>query len=151
MPDWSYSTLSGPLLRRGSHERARRFVNGFFALLGRIPQGYRVVDLLGHMEPHESQAMQLPSGQRLLSRLVLSPCVNPEGHAAAAFSRFGCGALTFGPVALSVVEKPHFRQGEDGELYGSGGAVLALGEAQSIADRTGSSRFFFDLVGEPFI
>lgn len=145
MPDWSYATLNGPLMKRMPHERGRRFVNGFFALLGRIPEGHRVVDMLGHMEPHESLRTRLPSGQTLASPLVLSPCIDPHGRGAAAFSRFGCGALTFGPVTAGDVVEPDFKQGDDGDILGPRGPLVSVEEARAIVDRTGSCKFFFEL------
>ena len=149
MPDWSYATITGPLLRRGDHERGRRFVNGFFALLGRVPQGYRVVDMLGHMEPHGDLATELPGGAVLSSALVLAPCVNPEGHAAAAFSRFGCGALTFGPVSVNTpAREAKFAQRDDSEIVGGGGAMLGLDDAALLENTTGSAELFFEL--DPF-
>lgn len=147
MPDWSYHTLTAPILRRMDHDAARRFVNGFFARAGRIWQGYRIVDLLGHMDPPATLAVTLPTGAQLVSRLALVPCIDPEGRGAAAFSRFGCGLLTFGPVA-EVAATPRFRQGDDESLIGEGGAVLTLGEARRIEDVTGSARFAFEI--DPF-
>jgi hypothetical protein len=148
MPDWSYTTLTGPLFRRLDHDRGRRFVNGFFRLAAKVPGGYRMVDLLGHMAPDPDLAVELPSGPALASPLFLPPCVDPQGHAAAAFSRFGMGALTFGPVCLDEAASPKFEQGDDGSLLGTGGAALTLLDAQTIVDETGSARLFFEL--DPF-
>ena len=147
MPDWSYQTLTAPVLRRMDHDAARRFVNGFFARAGRLWQGYRIVDLLGHMDPPDTLAVTLPTGVRLTSSLSLSPCIDPEGHGAAAFSRFGCGLLVFGPVA-DATTSPRFHQGDDQSLVGEGGAVLTLEQARRIDDVTGSARFAFEI--DPF-
>ena len=140
------------MLRRLSHDRGRRFVNGFFSLVGSVPQGFRIVDFLGHMEPDEALRVRLPSGKTLKSRLVLMPCIDPAGRGAAAFSRFGAGALTFGPVSLGAPQPPAFEQGledaHEGSILGTGGAAISVEQACSIRDRTGSSELFFEI--DPF-
>ena len=148
MPDWSYATVTGPLLRLCPHDASRRFVNGVLGAMSRVPQGYRMVDILGHMAPGEEIATDLPTGQRIASSGVMMPCINPEGTAANAFSRFGVGALTFGPVAPSIEAGPTFTQGEDDSVIGSGGAAVSLDEACAMVDRTGSAAYFFEI--DPF-
>ncbi len=148
MPDWSYATLSGPMLRRMSHDRGRRFVNGFFSAAARIPQGFRIVDFLGHMVPDAQLAVELPTGRSVASPVVLVPCIDPRGRGAAAFSRFGAGMLAFGPVSVGVPTEPTFAQREQQAITSTGGAALSLEEARCVVDQTGSAAFLFEL--DPF-
>ena len=144
MPDWSYCTLNQPIFQRLPHDPARRFVNGFLGAMTRLPFGYKVIEIMGHMAP--SQALQITLGSRtLLSPLILAPAVDPTGQAAKAFSKFGFGALTLGPVGLEEIQEPNFYQGGGPTLVGTGGAALGLDACQSLMLKNPDLSFFVEL------
>lgn len=133
-----------PAFRSAPHDLGRRFVNRFLGLMTQPPGGPKLVDLLGHMKPSKSLSTKF-CAQALSGRLVLAPTVDPEGIAARAFSRFGFGALTLGPVG-DVSQKPVFRQDSSTVLSSSGGATLSLGEAREALNKPGVAPRFVELL-----
>lgn len=145
MPDWSYITLVQPVLSRLPDDWARRFINGWFSALTRIPGGHSLVDLLGAMLPAPDVAATLPDGSSLASNLVMTNCIDPRGQAARAFGRFGFGALVFGPVGIGDVNEPHFERGQAGEVVAQRGPLLSLNDAKKGPLRLEPAACFFEL------
>lgn len=115
MPDWTYTTFLAPLFRRFPDDAARRFVNGYLKGMTSLPGGSRVLDLMGHMEPPEELSTQL-LGLTFSSPLLLAPSIDPEGVAAAAFDKFGFGALIVGPVSRAGHRQGRFERSEKATL-----------------------------------
>lgn len=143
MPDWSYCTLNQPILERLPHDSARRFVNSFLGGMTRLPFGYKVIEIMGHMAPPEALELSLGS-QTLSSPLIMAPAIDPCGRAAKAFAKFGFGALTLGPVSLKDCREPEFTQGAQ-TLVGSGGAALGLEACETILIKNSGLSFFVEL------
>ena len=92
MPDWFYRTVARPALFLLPDRAARGLALGFLGRLGRLPGGGRVIDFLGHMRADPTLAVTV-GGQVYPSPFLLGWRVDPEGRAAAAFTRFGIGGL----------------------------------------------------------
>lgn len=148
MPDWSYQTLSKPALFRLPADRARRFVVSFLGRMSGLPQGWRIIDALGHMAPAECLKRDV-AGVRFQSPLGLAPVIDPEGFALDAFARFGFGMLVVGPVALDEpAARPVYTRSADGAgIVSSGQQALGLDRARELSIRaSGSVRLAFEIL-----
>jgi dihydroorotate dehydrogenase len=148
MPDWSYQTIGRSVLFLLPADVARRGVVGFLGRMAALPQGFRIVDWLGHMTPDPSIARTV-AGIELSSPLGLAPLIDPEGRAIDAFSRFGFGLIVVGPVGRNEPERPpNFAREENGSrgILIDGTHSLGLQRAREIAIRTpGDVRLAFEL------
>jgi dihydroorotate dehydrogenase len=100
MPDWFYRTVTQPILFRLSAERARNLALGFMGILGRLPLGGQVIDLLGHMRADPRLARER-LGMRFPSPVGIGPALDGRAVALPALARFGIGFLEIGPVTLA--------------------------------------------------
>ncbi len=148
MPDWSYHTLTSPILRGMPHDAGRRLVNSLLGGLASLPLGSRVIEAMGHMAPPE--ALRTPLGALDLSTpLVLASPIDPTGRAARAFSKFGLGALTIGPVSLDNTAEPKFEQGPNASLTGTGGPALGLQSCLELLEENRGIAFIVEIALSP--
>ncbi|MEM7233918.1 MAG: hypothetical protein AAF517_17200 [Planctomycetota bacterium] len=147
MPDWSYRTFVDPIFRTLPDDIARRFAVACFQNMSRLPQGFRIVDAMGHMGPSRRLARDV-YGTSFPSPLGLAPVIDPEGKATAPLSRFGFGFLTVGPVGLEEPETPmrfEARRAEKG-IVAHGTHAMGVERARNVRiDTPGDVRLLFEL------
>lgn len=59
MPDWSYQTLFRPLLFLLPAKQARSLTLSAIGMLGKIPGGSLIIEIMGHMKPPASLSRPL--------------------------------------------------------------------------------------------
>ena len=104
MPDWSYRTFLGPVVRARGEERGRRAAVRALALLTRLPFGAQFIDFLGHMRADPRLGTRF-GDVGLAGPIALGSFTDPTARAIAAFERFGVGLIEVGPVDPSSVEE----------------------------------------------
>lgn len=97
MPDWSYRTVSRPVLFRLPARKARDLVLHAIGTLARIPGGKWVIDFTGHMRPDASLGTKL-GNHSCPSPVGLGIGIDPHVVATAALARMGMGFVEIGPV-----------------------------------------------------
>lgn len=105
MPDWSYQTLFRPLLFLLPAKRARRLTLSAIGMLGKIPGGSLIIEIMGHMKPPASLSRPLAT-LSLSSPIGLGAGLDPDLKATEALSRFGFGYIEIGPVSLQPCSNP---------------------------------------------
>ncbi|WP_289139061.1 dihydroorotate dehydrogenase [uncultured Brevibacillus sp.] len=99
MPDWSYQTLFRPLLFLLPAKQARSLTLSAIGMLGKIPGGSLIIEIMGHMKPPASLSRPLAT-LSLTSPVGLGAGLDTDLKATEALSRFGFGYIEIGPVTL---------------------------------------------------
>ncbi|MFP3389585.1 dihydroorotate dehydrogenase [Brevibacillus sp. SIMBA_040] len=105
MPDWSYQTLFRPLLFLLPAKQARSLTLSSIGMLGKIPGGSLIIEIMGHMKPPASLSRPLAK-LSLTSPVGLGAGLDTDLKATEALSRFGFGYIEIGPVTLQPCSNP---------------------------------------------